>query len=68
MLYIYIYIYIIVIIYKKNVKYFLFFISYNDLFKAVDRLYSLLIKEKDLIDVNNVKIFDYKGNNFRLRR
>ena len=57
----------IAITYKRNIKYFLFFINDNDLFKAIDRLYSLLIEEKNLVNASHVKIIDYKSDNFRLR-
>ena len=41
--------------------------SDNNLFKAIDKLYFLLIKEKGFINVNHVEIIDYKGDNLRLR-
>ena len=39
----------------------------NNLLKAIDKLYSLLIKKENLVDINNVLIFSNKGDNLHLR-
>ena len=38
----------------------------NSLFEAIDKLYSLLIKERDIVNVSHVEVIGYKKDNFRL--